>query len=148
MEFERTLAIIKPDAVAENVIGKILAMLEASGLRIIAAKMVHLSNTDAETFYSEYQGQPFYRPLIDFMISGPVMLCVIEGKGAIQALRKLMGGTNPAEAESGTIRHLYANHTFNGKVYENAIHGSDSATNAEREINFFFNGDDFCPRTR
>lgn len=147
MSLERTLAIIKPDAVAKNVIGKILSMMEEAGLCLVATRMAHLSGTEAEAFYSEHQGRQFYRPLIDFMISGPVMLCVAEGEDAIQVLRGLMGATNPAEAEKGTIRHLYANHAFNGKVYENAIHGSDNAANAAREIDFFFKGCVY-PRTR
>lgn len=148
MALERTLTIIKPDAVAKNVIGNILAQIENSGLRIIAAKMVHLPVDDAEELYSEHEGKPFYKPLLDFMTSGPVMVQILEGDNAIQILRDLMGATVPKEAEAGTIRNLYAEHEFNGVVHENAIHGSDSVESAQREIDFFFNDDEICPRTR
>lgn len=148
MALERTLAIIKPDAVANNFIGNILALIEKSGLRIIAAKMVHLSIDDAEELYAEHQGRPFYNPLLKFMTSGPVMVQVLEGENAIQILRDLMGATVPKEAEVGTIRNLYAEHEFNGEVHENAIHGSDSVESAQREIDFFFKEGEICPRTR
>ncbi len=148
MALERTLAIIKPDAVANNFVGKILALTEESGLRIIAAKMVHLSVGKAEELYVEHQGRPFYNPLLKFMTSGPVMVQVLEAEGAIQILRDLMGATVPKEAEAGTIRNLYAEHEFNGEVHENAIHGSDSVESAQREIDFFFKEDEICPRTR
>jgi nucleoside-diphosphate kinase len=148
MALERTLAIIKPDAVANNFAGKILALIEESGLSIIAAKMVHLSAGKAEKLYAEHQGRPFYNPLLKFMTSGPVMVQVLEAEDAIQILRDLMGATVPKEAEIGTIRNLYAEHEFNGEVHENAIHGSDSVESAQREIDFFFKEDEIYPRTR
>lgn len=148
MALERTLAIIKPDAVANNFTGKILALIEESGLRIIAAKMVHLSNNEAAKLYGEHQGRPFYEPLLKFMTSGPVMVQILEGEDAIKILRDLMGATVPKEAETGTIRNLYAELEFIGDVHENAIHGSDSIKSAQREIDFFFNEDAICPRTR
>jgi len=148
MALERTLAIIKPDAVADNYIGNILALIEKSGLRIIAAKMVHLPLGKAEELYAEHHGRPFYNPLLKFMTSGPVMVQILEGDNAIQILRDLMGATVPKEAEIGTIRNLYAEHEFNGEVHENAIHGSDSVESAQREIEFFFNENEICPRTR
>lgn len=148
MALERTLAIIKPDAVAKDVIGKILALIEEGGLRIIAAKMMHLSIDKAEELYVEHKERPFYNPLVKFMTSGPVMVQVLEGEDAIQKLRQLMGATVPKEAESGTIRNLYAQHEFKGDVHENAIHGSDSIDSAHREIDFFFNAGEICPRTR
>lgn len=148
MALERTLAIIKPDAVANNFIGNILALMEKSGLRIIAAKMVHLPQSKTEELYAEHEGRPFYKPLLKFMTSGPVMVQVLEGDNAIQTLRDLMGATVPKEAKVGTIRNLYAEHEFNGEVHENATHGSDSVESAEREIEFFFEKDEICPRTR
>jgi len=148
MALERTLAIIKPDAVASDFTGNILALIEKSGLSIIAAKMLHLSVSKAEELYAEHQGRPFYNPLLNFMTSGPVMVQVLEGENAIKILRDLMGATVPKEAEVGTIRNLYADHDFNGEVHENAIHGSDSVESAQREIDFFFNESEICPRTR
>ncbi len=145
---ERTLAIIKPDAVAGNVIGKILAMIEDIGLHIVAARMRHLPEDEAGRFYAEHEQRPFYRPLLQFMSSGPVLLLVLEGENAISGLRRLMGATIPKEAAPGTIRHLYAGHEASGKVQENAIHGSDSAASAAREIDFFFAADEICARTR
>jgi nucleoside-diphosphate kinase len=148
MALERTLAIIKPDAVAQNYAGKILALIEESGLCIIAAKMMHLSLSEAEDLYAEHEGRPFYKPLLGFMTSGPVMVQVLEGENAIQTLRNIMGATVPKEAEVGTIRNLYAEHEIKGSVLENAIHGSDSSESAQREIDFFFKADEICPRTR
>jgi nucleoside-diphosphate kinase len=148
MALERTLAMIKPDAVADNYIGNILALVEKSGLRIIAAKMVHLPLSDAKELYAEHEGRPFYKPLLKFMTSGPVMVQILEGENAVQILRDLMGATVPKEAAEGTIRNLYAEHEFNGEVHENAIHGSDSVESAQREIDFFFNESEICPRTR
>jgi len=148
MVLERTLAIIKPDAVAKDFIGNILAMIEESGLHIIAAKMVHLSIDEAKVLYVEHERRPFYNPLLIFMTSGPVMALVLEGKDAIQILRDLMGATIPSEAGIGTIRNLYAEHECNGEVLKNAIHGSDSADSAKREIDFFFKAGEICPRTR
>jgi len=148
MALEKTLAIIKPDAVANDFTGNILALIEKSGLSIIAAKMLHLSLGKAEELYAEHQGRPFYNPLLNFMTSGPVMVQVLEGENAMQILRNLMGATVPKEAAAGTIRNLYAEHEFNGEVHENAIHGSDSVESAQREIDFFFKEDEICPRTR
>ncbi len=148
MALERTLAIIKPDAVAKGFIGKILTLLEDNGLQIIAAKMVHLSVNKAEELYAEHQERPFFNPLLKFMTSGPVMVQILEGEDAIQNLRKVMGATVPKEAEAGTIRNLYAEHEYNGEVLENVIHGSDSIESAQREIDFFFKEGEICPRTR
>jgi|TARA_Y100001949_G_C15982842_1_gene329144 nucleoside-diphosphate kinase len=138
MALERTLAIIKPDAVAKNFIGEILAQIEENGLHIIASKMTHLSKEEAEEFYSEHSKRPFYNSLVKYMSSGPVMVQVFEGENAIEALRNIMGATKPIEAKKGTIRNLYANHEPVNGTYENAIHGSDSIQSAGREINFFF----------
>ena len=138
MALERTLAIIKPDAVAKNFIGEILALIEENGLQIIASKMTHLSKEEAEEFYSEHSKRPFYNSLVKYMSSGPVMVQVFEGENAIEALRNIMGATIPSEAKKGTIRNLYANHEPVNGTYENAIHGSDSIQSAGREINFFF----------
>ena len=138
MALERTLAIIKPDAVAKNFIGKILAQIEENGLHIIASKMMYLSKKEAEEFYCEHSKRPFYNSLVKYMSSGPVMVQVFEAENAIEALRNIMGATKPIEAKKGTIRNLYANHEPVNGTYENAIHGSDSIQNAGREINFFF----------
>ena len=138
MALEETLAIIKPDAVAKNFIGKILAQIEENGLHIIASKMMYLSKEEAEEFYCEHSKRPFYNSLIKYMSSGPVMVQVFEAENAIEALRNIMGATKPIEAKKGTIRNLYANHEPVNGTYENAIHGSDSIQNAGREINFFF----------
>jgi nucleoside-diphosphate kinase len=138
MALERTLAIIKPDAIAKNFIGKILAQIEENGLHIIASKMTHLSKEEVEEFYSEHSKHPFYNSLVKYMSSGPVMVQIFEGENAIEALRNIMGATKPIEAKKGTIRNLYANHEPVNGTYENAIHGSDSIQSARREINFFF----------
>ena len=138
MALERTLAIIKPDAVAKNFIGEILAQIEENGLHIIASKMTHLSKEEAEEFYSEHSKRPFYNSLVKYRSSGPVMVQVFEGENAIEALRNIMGATKPIEAKKGTIRNLYANNEPVNGTYENAIHGSDSIQSAGREINFFF----------
>ena len=138
MALERTLAIIKPDAIAKNFIGKILAQIEENGLHIIASKMMYLSKEEAEEFYCEHSKRPFYNSLVKYMSSGPVMVQVFEGENAIEALRNIMGATKPIEAKKGTIRNLYANHEPVNGTYENAIHGSDSIQSAGREINFFF----------
>ena len=138
MALERTLAIIKPDAVAKNFIGKILAQIEENGLYIIASKMIHLSKEEAEEFYSEHSKRPFYNSLVKYMSSGPVMVQVFEAENAIETLRNIMGSTKPIEAKEGTIRNLYANHEPVNGTYENAIHGSDSIQSAGREIDFFF----------
>jgi len=141
MAIERTLSIIKPDAVAKNVIGEIYARFEQAGLRIVASKMLQLTGESAGGFYAEHQGKGFYGDLIEFMTSGPVMVQVLEGENAVASNRELMGATNPAEAAPGTIRADYAN-----SIDANAVHGSDSPTSAEREVNYFFKPEEICPR--
>ncbi|MBN2383011.1 nucleoside-diphosphate kinase [bacterium] len=131
---ERTLTIIKPDAVARNLIGTILAQLEQNGLRIIALKRVRLTKKDAEAFYAVHRERPFYKSLTDYMTTGPVVVAVLEGEQAISTLRSVMGATNPAQAEAGTIRARFAEN-----VERNSIHGSDAPETAAREISFFFN---------
>src|ERR671920_1521900 len=133
MAVERTLSIIKPDAVAKNVIGEIYARFEKAGLKIVAARMARLSRGDAEGFYAVHKGRPFFDDLVDFMISGPVMVQVLEGDGAIQKNRDLMGATDPKKAAKGTIRADFAQ-----SIDANAVHGSDSADNAVVEIAYFF----------
>ncbi|SFV55035.1 Nucleoside diphosphate kinase [hydrothermal vent metagenome] len=139
---EQTLSIIKPDAVAKNVIGEIYTRFEKAGLSIIAAKMKHLSKEEAEGFYSVHSERPFFNDLVSFMTSGPVMIQVLSGENAVLKHRDIMGATNPAEADAGTIRADFAN-----SIDENAVHGSDSIENAKIEIDYFFNGN-VCPRTR
>ena len=143
MAVERTLSIIKPDAVAKNVIGKIYSRFEDNGLRIVAARMVHLSREQAENFYAVHRERPFFKDLVDFMITGPVMVQVLEGESAIARNREVMGATDPKKAAPGTIRADFAE-----TVDENAVHGSDAAETAAVEINFFFGKDGICPRTR
>jgi nucleoside-diphosphate kinase len=133
MAVERTLSIIKPDAVAKNVIGEIYSRFEKAGLRIIAAKMVHLSRNDAEGFYAVHRGRPFFKDLVEFMISGPVMIQALEGEGAIAKNRDLMGATDPKKADKGTIRADFAQ-----SIDANAVHGSDAPETAATEIAFFF----------
>jgi len=133
MPFERTLSIIKPDAVAKNVIGQIYARFEGAGLKIAAARMVHLSRTEAEAFYAVHKARPFFNDLVNFMISGPVMIQVLEGANAIAKNRELMGATDPKKAEKGTIRADFAD-----SIDANAVHGSDAAETAATEIAFFF----------
>ena len=135
MATERTLSIIKPDAVAKNVIGQIYARFEAAGLRIVAARMAHLSRAQAEAFYAVHKERPFFKPRVDFMVSGPVMIQVLEGEGAIAKNRELMGATNPKEAAAGTIRADFAQ-----SIDANAVHGSDAPETAAVEIAFFFPG--------
>ena len=130
---EQTLSIIKPDAVAKNVVGQILARFEAANLKIAATKKIQLSQADAEAFYAVHAERPFFKDLVEFMISGPVVVTVLEGENAMQTNRDLMGATNPAEAEAGTIRADFAE-----SIDANAVHGSDSVENAVNEINFFF----------
>jgi len=130
---EQTLSIIKPDAVAKNVVGQILARFEAADLRIAATKKIRLSRVDAEAFYAIHAERPFFKDLVEFMVSGPVVVTVLEGKDAMAKNRDLMGATNPAEAEAGTIRADFAE-----SIDANAVHGSDSVENATIEINFFF----------
>jgi len=143
MTMERTLSIIKPDAVAKNAIGRICARFEAAGLTIVAARMVHLSRERAEAFYAVHRERPFFSELVEFMISGPCMVQVLEGENAIAKNREVMGATNPAEAAPGTIRADFA-----VEVTENAVHGSDGPDTAKNEIEFFFGPEDICPRTR
>lgn len=141
MAVERTLSIIKPDAVAKNVIGQIYARFEGAGLKIIAAKMLRLTEEQAQGFYKEHEGRPFYNDLVAFMTSGPVVVQVLEGEDAIKANRTLMGATNPQEAEPGTLRSDFAS-----SVEANAVHGSDSPTSAAREVAYFFEENEICAR--
>ncbi|MES1947122.1 multifunctional nucleoside diphosphate kinase/apyrimidinic endonuclease/3'-phosphodiesterase [Salinisphaera sp. C84B14] len=141
MAVERTLSIIKPDAVAKNVIGEILSRFEKADLRIIGARMVQLSREDAEKFYAVHSERGFFNDLVSFMISGPVMVQALEGENAIAKNRDLMGATNPKEAEAGTIRGDFAE-----SIDANAVHGSDAPETAEQEIAFFFGQDGLCPR--
>ena len=138
---EQTLSIIKPDAVAKNVTGQINARFEAAGLQIVAQKMLRLSDDVAGGFYAEHKERPFYPDLVSFMTSGPVVVQVLEGEGAILKNRELMGATNPAEADAGTIRADFAN-----SIDANAVHGSDSPASAAREIAYFFAASDLCSR--
>lgn len=139
MAIERTLSIIKPDAVAKNVIGEIISRFEKAGLRIVAAKMVQLDEESAGGFYAEHKDRPFYADLIEFMTSGPVVVQVLEGEDAVALNRKLMGATNPEEADKGTIRADFAK-----SIDANAVHGSDSTESASREVSYFFNDDEIC----
>ncbi len=143
MAVERTLSIIKPDAIAKNVIGEIYSRFEKAGLKIIAARMLHLSREQAGGFYAVHKERPFYNDLVEFMTSGPVMVQVLEGEDAISKNREVMGATNPQEAAPGTIRADFAK-----TVDENAVHGSDAPETAKAEIAFFFKDDEICPRTR
>ena len=141
MATERTLSIIKPDAVAKNVIGEIITRFEKAELKVVAAKMVHLSQEQAEGFYAEHKERPFFGDLVSFMTSGPVVVQVLEGDNAIAKNRELMGATNPKEADAGTIRADFAS-----SIDANAVHGSDSPESAEREVSYFFGADEICPR--
>jgi nucleoside-diphosphate kinase len=143
MAIEQTFSIIKPDAVAKNIIGEIYSRFEKGGLRVIAAKMLHLTREQAEGFYAVHKERPFYKDLVEFMTSGPVMVQVLEGENAILKNRELMGATNPQDAEPGTIRADFAT-----TVDENAVHGSDGPDTAREEIAFFFGDGGICPRTR
>lgn len=143
MAEERTLSIIKPDAVAKNVIGEIYSRFEKGGLHIVAARMLHLSREQAEGFYAVHRERPFFKDLVEFMISGPVMVQVLEGENAIARHREIMGATNPKEAAPGTIRADFAT-----SIDENAVHGSDGPDTAKTEIAFFFGDGGICPRTR
>lgn len=133
MGVERTLSIIKPDAVKKNVIGEIYSRFEKAGLHIVAAKMTHLTEAEAGEFYAVHKERPFFKALVDFMCSGPVMIQVLEGENAIALNRELMGATNPKDAAAGTIRADFAD-----SIDENAVHGSDGADTAKQEITFFF----------
>ena len=139
MAVERTLSIIKPDAVAKNVIGEIYNRFEKAGLKIVAAKMLQLNDESAGGFYAEHKGKGFYNDLIEFMTSGPVVVQVLEGENAVTLNRELMGATNPAEADPGTIRADFAK-----SIDANAVHGSDSTASAAREVSYFFNNDEIC----
>ena len=141
MAVERTLSIVKPDAVAKNVIGEILTRFEKAGLQIVAAKMIRLDDEKAGGFYAEHKERPFFKDLVAFMTSGPVVVQVLEGENAIAANRELMGATNPKEAAAGTIRADFAE-----SIDANAVHGSDSAASAEREIAYFFAAEEICAR--
>ncbi len=141
MAIERTLSIIKPDAVGKNIIGKIYSRFEKAGLKIVASKMMQLSQAQAEGFYAEHKERPFFPSLVEFMTSGPVMVQVLEGENAIALNRELMGATNPKEAADGTIRADFAE-----TVDANAVHGSDSPTSAEREVAYFFQSTEICAR--
>lgn len=143
MANERTLSIIKPDAVGNNNIGAIYSRFEEAGLKIVAAKMLQLDDEKAGGFYAEHAERPFYNDLVSFMTSGPVVVSVLEGENAIAKHREIMGATNPADAAEGTIRADFAS-----SIDENAVHGSDSAESASREISYFFNEDEVCARTR
>ena len=143
MAIEQTFSIIKPDAVAKNVIGEIVSRFEKNGLQVVASKMLHLSKEQAEGFYAVHKERPFYNDLVSFMISGPVVVQVLQGENAISKNRELMGATNPADAAPGTIRADFAS-----TVDENAVHGSDAPETAAEEIKFFFGDDGLCPRTR
>jgi len=133
MAIERTLSIIKPDAVAKNVIGQIYSRFENAGLKVVAARMMHLSRAQAEAFYAVHRERPFFRDLVDFMVSGPVMVQVLEGESAIQKNRDLMGATDPKKAAAGTIRADFAD-----SIDANAVHGSDGPETARTEVAFFF----------
>lgn len=141
MAIERTLSIIKPDAVGKNVIGEIYSRFEKAGLSIVAAKMVQLTDESAGGFYAEHKERGFFGDLIAFMTSGPVMVQVLEGEGAVALNRELMGATNPADAKPGTIRADFAR-----SIDANAVHGSDSEQSAAREIAYFFKNEEICPR--
>ncbi len=141
MAIERTFGIIKPNAVLDNNIGNIMAHYETSGLRIAAAKFTQLSKEKAEGFYIEHKERPFFGSLVGFMTSAPVLLVVLEGENAVEKNREIMGATNPAEAAEGTIRKLYAK-----SIEANAVHGSDSLTSAEREVNYFFDKNEIVGR--
>jgi len=143
MSIEKTISIIKPDAVAKFVIGEIYTRFEKAGLTIVAAKMLHLSQEKAEGFYAIHKDRPFFADLVTFMTSGPVMVQCLEGENAVSKHRDIMGATNPKEAAAGTIRADFAS-----SIDENAVHGSDSCENAEIEMNYFFSAEEICQRTR
>lgn len=138
---EQTLSIIKPDAVRKNNIGKVFSYLEKGGLKVVAAKMLHLSRGQAEGFYAIHKDRPFFSDLVEFMTSGPVVVSVLEGEGAVTRNREIMGATDPQKAQEGTIRRDLAN-----SIDENTVHGSDSLENAKIEINFFFKSEEICSK--
>jgi nucleoside-diphosphate kinase len=143
MAVERTLSIVKPDAVAKNNIGEIVRRFEVAGLKVVAAKMLHLTTEQAQGFYAVHKERPFYNDLVTFMTSGPVLVQVLEGENAVAKNREIMGATDPKKAAPGTIRADLASN-----VEENAVHGSDAAETARTEIEFFFRNGELCPRTR
>lgn len=143
MATERTLSIIKPDGVQKNLIGEVYRRFEQAGLQIVAARMMHLSREQAEGFYAVHKERPFYNDLVSYMMSGPVVVQVLEGESAIDKNREIMGATNPSEADPGTIRADFA-----ASIEENVVHGSDGPDTARTEIAFFFDADQLCPRTR
>ena len=143
MAIERTLSIVKPDGVENNLIGEVLRRFEQGGLQVVAAKMLHLTAQQAESFYAVHRDRPFYGELVDYMTSGPVVVQVLEAEEAIRRNREIMGATNPAEAAPGTIRADFAS-----SIQENVVHGSDGPDTAVREIDFFFDGNEICTRTR
>lgn len=143
MALERTFSIVKPDGVQKNLIGQVYSRFEKAGLKIIAARMVHLTQSQAEGFYAVHRDRPFFKDLVKYMTSGPVVVQVLEGEGAVTKNRELMGATDPKKAAAGTIRADMAS-----SIEENVVHGSDSAENAAVEIAFFFATSDLCPRTR
>jgi len=143
MTVEHTLSIIKPDGVQKNLIGEIYRRFEEAGLSIVAARMMHLSKKQAQDFYGVHRERPFFNDLVGYMTSGPVMVQVLEGEAAIETNRRIMGATNPANADPGTIRADFAD-----SIEENIVHGSDGTETARQEIAFFFGDDGMCPRTR
>jgi nucleoside-diphosphate kinase len=143
MPVEQTLSIIKPDGVRKNLVGEIYRRFEKAGLEIVAARMMHLSREQAEGFYAVHKERPFFNDLVSYMTSGPVMVQALQGESAINANRDIMGATNPADADPGTIRADFAE-----SIEQNVVHGSDGPETAEVEIAFFFGDDDLCPRTR
>lgn len=143
MTTQRTLSIIKPDAISKNLIGKIIERFESKGLKIVAARMEHLSTEKAEQFYAVHKERPFFKDLVGLMTSGPALVMVLEGEDAIAKNREIMGATNPKEAAPGTIRRDFAE-----TIDENRVHGSDSPETAKTEIAFFFKDGEICPRTR
>jgi len=143
MAVERTLSIIKPDGVEKNLIGEIYKRFESAGLKIVAARMLHLTREQAEGFYAVHRARPFFADLVSYMISGPVVVQVLEGEGAVAKNREIMGATNPADAAAGTIRADFA-----ASIEENVVHGSDGPDTAATEIAYFFKEGEICPRTR
>jgi nucleoside-diphosphate kinase len=143
MAVERTFSIVKPDGVAKNLIGEVYRRFEKAGLKVVAAKMIRLRQDQAEGFYAVHKARPFYADLVRYMISGPVMVQVLEGENAIKANRDIMGATNPEQAAPGTIRADFA-----ASIEENVVHGSDGPETAKTEISFFFSEAEICPRTR
>jgi len=146
MALEKTLSIIKPDAVQKNIIGEICSKFEQAGLRIVAAKMAHLSVQKVQEFYAVHKDRHFFGQLVDFMSSGAVMIQVLEGEDAIKLNRELMGATNPAKAEPGTLRYSFARDNAEDEMHKNIVHGSDSPETAATEISFFFQTEEICPR--